>query len=181
MCERKRAAKRDRREQTCAASGVSKSVASPASPVAFPISPGKASISSAYSSYSDLAVPGVCSQNLMEEENGYMMSDEEEDEEADNMDVVSEDFRGRDDPNKTVSMGEETPPPVQYLNQTTSLIVLVGNQNNNCYCLFWFCFLPVNEASKVFHLQHGFHFEFPEHEIFFDELVYIPKPWAHNL
>jgi hypothetical protein len=35
----------------------------------------------------------------MGEENGYMMSDEEE-EEADNMDVVREDFRGRDDPNK---------------------------------------------------------------------------------
>jgi hypothetical protein len=68
----------------------------------FPISPGKASISSAYSSCSDPAVPGVCSQNLMEEENGYMMSDEEEEEEADNMDVVREDFRGRDDPNKII-------------------------------------------------------------------------------
>ncbi|CAK9231020.1 unnamed protein product [Sphagnum troendelagicum] len=53
----------------------------------FPISPGKPSIFSAYSSFSDPAVPGVCSQNLMEEENGYMMSDEEE-EEADNMDVI---------------------------------------------------------------------------------------------
>jgi hypothetical protein len=38
----------------------------------------------------------------MEEENGYMMSDEEEEkeEEADNMDVIRENFRGRDDPNK---------------------------------------------------------------------------------
>jgi hypothetical protein len=68
----------------------------------------------------DPAVPGVCSQNLMEEENGHMMSDEEE--EADNMDVVYEEEEVMTQTESPIYMGDETP-PVQYLNQTTSLLV----------------------------------------------------------
>jgi hypothetical protein len=68
----------------------------------------------------DPAVPGVCSQNLMEEENGHMMSDEEE--EADNMDVVYEEEEVMTQTESPIYMGDETP-PVQHLNQTTSLLV----------------------------------------------------------
>ncbi|CAM6033237.1 unnamed protein product [Sphagnum compactum] len=73
----------------------------------------------------DPAVPGVCSQNLMEEENGHMMSDEEE--EADNMDVAYEEEEVMTQAESPIYMGDETP-PVQYLNQTTSLLVQSENQ-----------------------------------------------------